>query len=201
MAFVIICEECGYENPNISGLDKCGNPECGHEIPLNQAPERSRQPRRPPPPPPPTPPPSVPLSAILRFPWGEEVTLTDRLKIGRFDPDEPAIIRDWDAVSQAIAKRLDKSNDEAFGVISRAHAEIYMAGDRLLIVDTASLNGTKLTGAGLPPAGQALDPGKPFELIGGMTVNLGKNKMVLTIDVVAVNRPAAPPRNLTTRLG
>jgi pSer/pThr/pTyr-binding forkhead associated (FHA) protein len=142
-------------------------------------------------------------AVILRFPWGQEITVADRLRIGRFDWDNPSLISDWDPVSQELAKRLanPRNGDKPlYSAISRKHAEIYLEGDKVLIVDSGSKFGTRLSGGGFPEI--ALAPDAPSELAAGRRIDLDREHPALTIEVVEIRgaQPAARPQDFTTRV-
>lgn len=97
--------------------------------------------------------------SILDF--GELVALPERKEftLGRASSDQP-IIPDVD---------LTPYNAYKSGV-SRLHATIRLAGEKITIVDLGSANGTQLNG-------EKIEPNVPYELMHGDVVKLGRLKI------------------------
>jgi pSer/pThr/pTyr-binding forkhead associated (FHA) protein len=191
MGMMFICKKCGFRNPETPRPKVCQNqnPKCGEEISLkqrskwvNETPDEeedrtlhkhkrtnivtTREP--------------TVTEVILRFPGGTEIAVRDRLNIGRFDPDTPDVISNWDPVSKEVAHLL-----QSYDTVSRNHAEIRVEEGRAFITHaTTATNKTTVTGADLP--GEVADvTDHPFEFFKGMTINCSSK---LQIEVIAIRR-------------
>lgn len=99
--------------------------------------------------------------ATFRFTTGDVAHVTDRAIIGR----EPEAARDAVAESWQQIEVIDTSK-----TMSRVHAEVTWSGDRLLLTDRGSGNGTTVR---RPHGDVKLRSSEPFELRNGDTLIFG----------------------------
>jgi hypothetical protein len=111
----------------------------------------------------------VPIEAHLEFSWGSE-PVCDGVVVGR----KPGSADD-DLCPFARPYLLERSD------VSRRHARVWVDGQRVLVRDLGSMNGTRIDGVSIPKDGDEVLP--PTELRDGQVVEFGTAEVRATVRV------------------